>query len=209
MYGLDNSQVRLGFDYGIKDFLAVGLGRSSTTKTIDANSKLRIKRQIKDGFPVAIVANFAAYVKQWQYTDNQLDDFLFTNQLSFAHQLLIASKINRDLTLQISPTLIHYNLVETLDEQNDKYSLGLGGRYKITKRISVNAEYFHQLNDKINSNVLSFGFDIETGGHVFQLHLSNSSAMIVPGFITKNTGNWLDGDIYFGFNISRVFTLNK
>ena len=209
LYGLDNSQVRLGFDYGIKDFLSVGLGRSSTTKTIDANSKLRIKRQIKDGWPVTIVANFAAYVKQWQYTDNQLDNFLFTNQLSFAHQLLIASKINRDLTLQISPTLIHYNLVETLDEPNDKYSLGLGGRYKITKRISVNAEYFHQLNDKINNNVLSFGFDIETGGHVFQLHLSNSSAMIVPAFVTKATGNWLDGDIYFGFNISRVFTLNK
>ena len=209
LYGLDNSQVRLGFDYGIKDFLAVGLGRSSTTKTIDANSKLRIKRQIKDGFPVTIVANFAAYVKQWQYTDNQLDNFLFTNQLSFAQQLLIASKINRDLTLQISPTLIHYNLVETLDEPNDKYSLAIGGRYKITKRISVNAEYFHQLNDKINNNVLSFGFDIETGGHVFQLHLSNSSAMIMPAFITKNTGNWLDGDIYFGFNISRVFTLYK
>jgi len=209
LYGLDNSQVRLGFDYGIKDFLAVGLGRSSTTKTIDANSKLRIKRQIKDGFPVTIVANFATYVKQWQYTDNQLDNFLFTNQLSFAQQLLIASKINRDLTLQISPTLIHYNLVETLDEPNDKYSLAIGGRYKITKRISVNAEYFHQLNDKINNNVLSFGFDIETGGHVFQLHLSNSSAMIMPAFITKNTGNWLDGDIYFGFNISRVFTLYK
>lgn len=209
LYGLDNSQVRLGFDYGIKDFLTVGLGRSSTTKTIDANSKLRIKRQIKDGFPVTIVANFATYVKQWQYTDNQLDNFLFTNQLSFAQQLLIASKINRDLTLQISPTLIHYNLVETLDEPNDKYSLGIGGRYKITKRISVNAEYFHQLNDKINNNVLSFGFDIETGGHVFQLHLSNSSAMIMPAFITKNTGNWLDGDIYFGFNISRVFTLYK
>ena len=209
LYGLDNSQVRLGFDYGIKDFLAVGLGRSSTTKTIDANSKLRIKRQIKDGFPVTIVANFAAYVKQWQYTDNQLDNFLFTNQLSFAHQLLIASKINRDLTLQISPTMIHYNLVETLDEPNDKYSLGLGGRYKITNRISVNAEYFYQLNDKINNNVLSFGCDIETGGHVFQLHLSNSAAMFDRAFIHETNGNWLDGDIYFGFNISRVFTLNK
>jgi predicted porin len=208
LYGLDNSQVRLGFDYGFKDFLAVGLGRSST-KTIDANSKLRIKRQIKDGFPVTIVANFAAYVKQWQYTDNQLDNFLFTNQLSFAHQLLIASKINRDFTLQISPTLIHYNLVETLDEPNDKYSLGLGGRYKITKRISVNAEYFYQLNDKINNNVLSFGFDIETGGHVFQLHLSNSAAMFEGAFIHETNGNWLEGDIYFGFNISRVFTLNK
>jgi len=209
LYGLDNSQVRLALDYGIKNFLSVGLGRSSSIKTIDVNSKLRIKRQIKDGFPVSIVANFAAYVQQWEYSDSQLDNFLFTNQLSFAHQLLIARKISRDLTLQISPTFIHYNLVENLAEPNDKYSLGLAGRYKVTKRISINAEFFHQLNDKLNNNVLSFGFDIETGGHVFQLHLSNSSAMIMPAFITKTTGNWLDGDIYFGFNISRVFTITN
>ncbi|KRO63801.1 MAG: hypothetical protein ABR80_01735 [Cryomorphaceae bacterium BACL11 MAG-121015-bin20] len=111
--------------------------------------------------------------------------------------------------MQLSPTIVHNNLVEINDEPNDKYSLGIGGRQKLTKRISLNAEYFYQLNDKINNNVLSLGFDIETGGHIFQLHLSNSSAMIDPEFITQTTGEWLKGDIYFGFNISRVFTLYK
>ena len=56
---------------------------------------------------------------------------------------------------------------------------------------------------------MSLGFDIETGGHVFQLHLSNSSAMIDPEFITKTNGEWLNGDVYFGFNISRVFTIHN
>jgi hypothetical protein len=209
LYGLDNSQVRLGFDYGVKDWLSIGLGRSSAIKTIDANTKVRFKRQEKEGFPMTVASSSAIYVKQWQYSDSQLESFLFTNQLSFTNQLLVAMKINRALTIQLTPTFIHYNLVETKYEPNDKFSLGIGGRQKIRKRFSVNAEYFYQLNNKVNNNVLSFGFDIETGGHVFQLHLSNSPAMITPEFVTQTTGDWLDGDIYFGFNISRVFLINK
>ena len=209
LYGLDFSQIRLSFDYGIKDWLAVGIGRSSSLKILDANSKIRIKRQVKDGFPFTIVANSAIYLKQWQYAEAQKEDFLLTNQLSYVNQILLARKISRDLTLQLSPTMVHYNLVEIKDEPNDKYAIGFGGRQKLTNRVSVNAEYFYQLNDKRNNNVLSLGFDIQTGGHVFQLHLSNSPAMIDPEFITQTTGEWLKGDIYFGFNISRVFTLNK
>jgi len=209
LYGLDFSQVRLSFDYGIKDWLAVSVGRSSFLKTIDANSKIKLKRQVKSGFPLTVVVNSAAYLKQWQYTQVQKEDFVFINQFSYTNQILIARKINRDLTLQLSPTIVHYNLIEIKNEPNDKYSLGISGRKKLTKRISLNAEYFYQLNDKRNNNVLSLGFDIETGGHIFQIHLSNSPAMIDPEFITKTTGEWLKGGIYFGFNISRVFTLHK
>jgi opacity protein-like surface antigen len=209
LYGLDFSQVRLSFDYGIKDWLAVSIGRSSSLKTIDVNSKIKLRRQVRNGFPLTIVANSAIYLKQWQYAEAQKEGFLLANQISYANQILFARKISRDLTLQLSPTMVHYNLVEIQDESNDKYAIGFGGRQKLTKRISVNAEYFYQLNDKRNNNVLSLGFDIQTGGHVFQLHLSNSPAMIDPEFITQTTGEWLQGDIYFGFNISRVFTLNK
>ena len=209
LYGLDFSQVRLSFDYGIKDWLGVGIGRSSSLKIIDGNLKIRMKRQVKQGFPFTIVANSAVYINQWQPAEAEKETFLLIDQLSYVHQILIARKINRNLTLQLSPALVHYNLVEVKDASNDKYAMGIGGRQKLTKRISLNLEYFYQLNDKQNSNVLSLGFDIETGGHVFQLHLSNSPAMIDSEFITKTTGEWLKGDIYFGFNISRVFTLSK
>jgi hypothetical protein len=56
---------------------------------------------------------------------------------------------------------------------------------------------------------LSIGFDIETGGHVFQLHFTNSTGMTERAFITNTTGDWGNGDIHFGFNISRLFTLKK
>ena len=209
LYGLDFSQVRLSFDYGVKDWFLVGIGRSSSLKIIDASSKIRLSRQIKDGFPVTIVTNSATYLQQWTHLQAEQADFLFNNQLAYTHQILFARKINRNLTLQLSPTVVHYNLVDNQHESNDKYSLGIGGRQKLTSRVSVNAEYFYQLNNKMNNNVFSLGFDIETGGHIFQLHLSNSAAMIESEFITSTTGKWLKGDIYFGFNISRVFTLHN
>jgi len=210
LFGLDNSQIRLGFDYGIKDWMSIGIGRSSALKTIDASAKLRLKRQSKGSkeFPFTLVTNSAIYVKQYRWSETKEETFELSNQLSFAHQILIARKINRDLSVQLSPTLVHYNLVNYA-EKNDRISLGFGARQKLTNRISVNAEYFMQINGKINNDVLSFGFDIETGGHVFQLHLSNSPAMIESSFIHETKGDWGQGDIYFGFNISRVFTIKE
>lgn len=210
LFGLDNSQIRLGFDYGIKDWMSVGLGRSSALKTIDASTKIRLKRQSKGSkeFPVTVAINSAIYIKQYRWSETKEETFELSNQLSFVHQLLIARKINRDLSVQISPTFVHYNLVNYA-EKNDRISLGFGARQKLTNRISVNAEYFMQIKEKMNNDVLSFGFDIETGGHVFQLHLSNSPAMIEPAFIHETTGDWGQRDIYFGFNISRVFTIKE
>jgi len=210
LFGLDNSQIRLGFDYGIKDWMSIGIGRSSELKTIDASAKIRLKRQSKGSAisPFTIVTNSAIFIKQYRWSETKEETFEFSNQLSFAHQLLVARKINRELSVQISPTFVHYNLVNYA-EKNDRISLGFGARQKLIKRISVNAEYFMQINGKINNDVLSFGFDIETGGHVFQLHLSNSPAMIEPAFIHQTIGNWRDADIYFGFNISRVFTIKE
>ena len=211
LYGLDNSQIRLGLEYGFKDWFSIGVGRSSDLKTLDLNAKFRLIRQASgsQSFSFTMVLNSAVFVKQNRWSDMKDENFSFTNQLSYAQQLLLARKINRDLTIQLSPTVVHYNLVETENELNDKYAIGIGGRQKLTKRVSLNAEYFYQLNDKIYNNVLSLGFDIQIGGHVFQLHLSNSPAMIEPAFITKTTDNWLNGDIYFGFNLSRVFALKE
>lgn len=209
LYGLDFSQVRLSLEYGLQDWLAIGIGRSSSIKIIDANSKIRLKRQVVDGFPFTMVINSAIYLKQSSSLSLIDINKQFSDNLSFTHQILFARKFTRDLTLQLTPTFIHYNFVEIQNERNDKLSIGLGGRQKLSKRISLNAEFFYQLNEKRNNNVISLGFDIETGGHVFQLHLSNSPHMIDSEFVTKTLGDLLKGDIFFGFNISRVFTLNK
>lgn len=210
LYGLDNSQVRFALDYGVNDWASVGLGRSSFLKTIDANSKIKLVSQSKGekAFPVSIVWYSSVFFKQATSEDMKLESFELTDQMSYAHQLLIAQKINSNLSVQLSPTVVHKNVV-IVGEDHDLLSVGLGARHKLSSRISFNAEYFLQLNESNTINPLSVGLDIETGGHVFQLHLSNSAAMFERALIHETNGNWLKGDIYFGFNISRVFTLKK
>ena len=210
LYGLDNAQVRFGLDYGLTDWSSIGLGRSSFLKTIDANAKLKLVSQSKGKgfFPFSIVWYSSAFFKQAIWKDMRADDYLFSDQISYAHQVLVARKINSALSLQLSPTLVHKNIVDQGDD-NDLMSVGFGARHKLTSRISLNAEYFLQLGKESSINPLSLGVDIETGGHVFQLHLSNSAAMFERAFIHETNGKWSNGDIYFGFNISRVFTLKK
>ena len=210
LYGLDNAQVRFGLDYGLNNWFSIGLGRSSFLKTIDANAKIKLVGQSIRGdfFPFSIVWYSSAFFKQAIWDDMQAEDYLFSDQMSYVHQVLVACKINRALSLQLSPTLVHKNIT-IKDDEHDLLSVGFGARHKLTSRISLNAEYFFQLNKGNSINPLSLGLDIETGGHVFQLHLSNSAAMFERAFIHETNGEWSDGDLYFGFNISRVFTLKK
>lgn len=211
LFGLDGATIRLGLEYGITDWLMVGAGRSSYNKTYDAFTKVKLLRQSsgKKNMPISVswFSSMTLNSMKWRYPEREN---FFTSRLQYAHQLLVARKFNDRLTLQVSPGVVHRNLVEVPEEAHDVISIGGGGRYKITKRASVNAEYIYVLPNQLLPryyNSFSVGMDIETGGHVFQLHCTNSTAMTEPGFITETLGSWSAGDIHFGFNISRVFTV--
>jgi hypothetical protein len=210
LYGLDNAQVRFGLDYGVNDWSTVGVGRSSFLKTIDANAKIKLVSQSKgeNPFPFSIVWYSSAFFKQAIWKDMQAENYFLSDQMSYVHQVLLARKITGNLSVQLSPTLVHKNIVNQ-SNTHDLMSFGLGARHKLTSRISLNSEYFLQFDKENSVNPFSLGVDIETGGHVFQLHLSNSAAMFERAFIHETNGEWSHGDIYFGFNISRVFTLKK
>jgi len=209
-FGLDQATIRLGLEYGITDWLNVGLGRSSFMKTTDSYLKIKALRQSKAfPFTATLFSSIAANGMKWSEPDREN---YYSSRLSFAYQLLIARKFSNAFSLQISPSMVHRNLVETYTDQNDVYAVGIGGRIKISNRVSINGEYFYQLpgtNADMTYNAVALGVDIETGGHVFQFQVTNSKGMIEQYFIPVTTGNILDGDIYFGFNINRVFTISK
>ena len=212
LFGIDQASIRIGGDYGITNRLMAGLGRSSFEKTYDGFLKFKILRQSKGAKVIPISLSFLSSmaVKTIPFQDPDRENY-FSSRLYYAHQILIGRKFNESLSFQLSPTVVHRNLVRTSSEANDVYSIGAGGRMKLTKRTSLNLEYIYVLPNQLApgyKNSFSVGFDIETGGHVFQLHFTNSTSMIEKGFITESVGNWLDGDVHFGFNVSRVFTLN-
>jgi hypothetical protein len=209
-WGLDNALISLDFGYGINDRIMVGLRRSTEDATIDGSLKFTLFRQMtgSKSFPVAIsyYTNMAAI---GTVNIDELIDSVFAYRLSFTHQLLIARKFNEKISLELMPSFVHRNLVE-YDEENNIFAVGIGGRYKFHRRLAFTCECYwasHTAASEEFTNPLSVGIDIETGGHVFQLFLSNTRNMEESGYITKTTGSWLDGDIFFGFNISRVFAL--
>jgi hypothetical protein len=213
LFGLDDATIRIGLDYGISDRLMVGWGRSSFEKTYDLFAKYKILRQStgKVSMPITMswFASTAITTLKWQEPERKN---YFSSRMYYTQQLLIGRKFNDNFTLQLMPTFVHRNIVKNENEKNDVYSLGAAARQKLTKRLAINAEYFYVAPDQINErykNSFSLGFDIETGGHVFQLHFTNSTSMIERGYITETVGNWLKGDIHFGFNVSRVFTIKK
>lgn len=215
VFGLDGATIRLGFDYGITERLMVGIGRSSKEKIFDGFIKYKVLRQSsgKHTMPISLSALADAQIKTVRFANPDRENY-FTSRLYYTFQVLLARKFNDYLTLQLMPTLVHRNLVETRAEKNDVYSLGIAGRVRLTRRVTLNAEYYYVLPNQLASqyvNVFSIGFDVETGGHVFQLHFTNSADMTYKGFITETTDRWFGSPngIRFGFNISRVFTVVK
>lgn len=217
LYGIDGpANIHFSLEYGITKWLMVGIGRGTYEKTFDGFTKFSILRQsagaIEMPFSLSVLTSAALNSLKW--SDPTRTNY-FSSRLSYVAQLLIARKFNQEFSFQVSPTYVHRNLVLTELDPNDLYAIGAGGRIKLSKRISFNAEYYYVINgnNKYLSqpvyNPLSVGVDIETGGHVFQIMLTNSLAMIEKGFIGETTGQWKHGDIHLGFNISRVFTLKK
>lgn len=225
-YGLDGATVRLGLDYGVTDRLMVGIGRSSYQKTVDGFVKYKFLRQCDAGctmpLTVAVVASssataLAAKEVPW-YSADRTD--YFTHRLSYSWTLIVGRKFSENVSFQLNPGVVHRNLVASTADPNDVIHISGAGRVKLSKRVAFNAEYFYVLRDQIPDNFrnsLSIGFDIETGGHVFQLHFTNSSGMFERAFITETTGDWSNffgspsqgAGPQFGFNISRVFTVHE
>ncbi len=212
MFGLDNAVTRLGLEYGINDYMMVGIGRSTYLKTVDGFYKFKILRQQTNGMPISATGLATVNISTLR---SNIPNYRFDSRLSYAFQLMLASKISEAISLQLTPTLVHRNLVPTAGYPNDLVSLGIGGRVKISRRVSVNAEYFYRfLKASYRAidpyyNAFSIGFDIDTGGHIFSLHFTNSRPQSEPGMIGETSYNWLKGDFCFGFNITRQFYLGK
>ncbi|MCB2379372.1 DUF5777 family beta-barrel protein [Hymenobacter sp. BT635] len=211
-FGLDQAVLRLSFEYGLTSRLTAGIGRSSQEKTFDGFLKYRAIRQTTGARPMPVSVTLFASSAITTLKFNTPSERTTASRVTYAYQALIARKFSPDLSIQLMPTLIHRNFVATPTEQNDVYALGGALRQKITKRTVLTADYYYLLpgNTADNfRNALGLGVDIETGGHIFQLHVTNSLGMTEKFFVPETTGKFFEGDLYFGFTVARNFTIKS
>ncbi|GEP52038.1 hypothetical protein FNO01nite_27100 [Flavobacterium noncentrifugens] len=204
-FGLDNAVTQIKFLYGLTDWATVAVGRSE--QAYDVSGKFLIASQTENGLPVTIVSfNSLAFnntLKESDYPKLQFED-----RVTYVTQVLVSRKFSEKLSLELAPTFFHENFVIDDNQDNSQLAIAMGGRYKIAKRWSINMDYAVHTNRASDSpfrNPLSIGVDLETGGHVFQMHFTNSQGIHEAGFLGQTTGNWADGNVFFGFNLVRVF----
>lgn len=218
LYGFDvATNIRFSFDYAINNKLQIGFGRSKIQEHLDFNLKWKVLQQMEKGTPLSLVYFTNA---AFNMTRDRNDNFdVWYQRASYTHQLVMSRRFGRSITVGLLPTVVHRNLVLNPDsadvkDQNSLFALGGMIRWKVTNRVSIVGEYFYtfsevrQSNGFIDySNPLALGVEIETGGHVFHLNLSNSAGIITNDFIPFTDQSWLDEGFKLGFTISRNFAL--
>ncbi|WP_318348017.1 DUF5777 family beta-barrel protein [Aquipluma nitroreducens] len=233
-YGLDNSSdILIGFDYGISDRWSFGIGRTkgapngtntSQKQLFYLKTKYRLLRQSIDNsipFSVTLFGNsVTSGMDRLNLITSDADFQKFSDRMSSVTQVIIARKFNDNFSLALLPTYVRRNYVSYMD-MNNLYGLGIGGRLKVTHRMTVVADYFLSFRSQESKdyflqqsgfrfyNPLGIGLEMETGGHVFNFIFTNSTAILENQFIPSTSSTWTKGGFRWGFSISRTFTLSK
>jgi len=212
-FGLDHSNVRIGFDYGLCNHVMIGIGHTANDKTYDAFFKWKIVGQSSGAIRMPVTIDFVpTFAICTLRPDSPNVKYNFSDRVSLSNALIIGRKFSENLSLQIMPTFVIKDKILYTKKYDNCFAIGIGGRQKISKHTSFNIEYYYQLpstQEPGSKNILAVGVDIETGGHVFQVHFTNAQSMIENTFIPGTTGNFFKGDIGMGFNLSRVFNVSK
>ncbi|MCW4469769.1 DUF5777 family beta-barrel protein [Flavobacterium sp. MFBS3-15] len=203
-FGFDMATTKIGGIYGVTDWLAVSASRHTMLKVYETSLKYRLARQ-GDAFPVDVVGYNTVDINTF-LDDKDYPKLEFADRLSYISQLIVSRKFSDRFSMELVPSFIHRNLYDPVAENDNQFSIGSGGRMKLTKRLALNLEYAYNFDKPdFYKNPLSVGLDVETGGHIFQLLFTNSQSMTEAGYLTHASGDWGDGDFFFGFNLYRVF----
>jgi hypothetical protein len=208
-FGLDQATMRMGFDYGINNWLAAGFGRSTLEKTWDIYAKTGITRQASGNSPLNVTLYAASSINTLKNVYPSENDG-FGDRISLTFKGLISRKFER-FSLMIAPIYLHNFYDPGASGAVDIFSTGMAARVRLSKFLDLTAEYYASIIKPPYeiSNPFTLGLDIDTGGHLFQLVFTNSQGMFEKALLSNTNGKWTQGDIYFGFNLVRTFYMKK
>jgi hypothetical protein len=207
LFGLDEAKMRIGLDYGITNNLTIGAGRGNYKDNIDMFVKWNLLEQSTKS-PIAVTGLFSTSIKTDPFKIALQPVVTGKHRFVYATQVMVARKFSDNISLQITPTYLHRNLVDSTQGTNGVFGLGFAGRRKISKKLTILSEYYLSSKSQVGDskkNVFSVGVEFDSKGHAFQLMLTNTQGMTERFYLGDTESDWLDGDIHLGFNVTRDF----
>lgn len=214
-WGLDGgANIRLGLEYSPDGRLMFGIGRTSTNKIVDGFVKWKLLRQTSNNsMPVTVTWFSGIYQTFERVSIDGINKYQNpSDRLSYCHQIMVSRKFSPRFSLQLTGAMVHFNLVEKIIDLNDCFVVGAVTRFKFTKRQAITLEYGYRIRRYSQDNYydsFGIGYDLETGGHVFQIFLTNSFGLTENQFLMYTNTSWSNWGVRLGFNISRVFSLQS
>lgn len=225
LFGLGNiSDIRFGIDFGITNYLTLGLGRSKYNEMFDGTVKWAILSQTKANRPVSI--SFYGNIGYSTMSTEKLyagvvpikkNEF---HRLQYCSQLLVARKVNEKLSLQMMPTYVHRNFIKLSgntnnfsEDKNGLFSMGVAARLRLSKKIVFAFDYFYNVSEFQKKNPLGYynafgvGIELLIRKRMFNVNFTNSDAILESSFMPSTRSTWKQGQIKVGFNISKWFVL--
>ncbi|MEP6675470.1 MAG: DUF5777 family beta-barrel protein [Ferruginibacter sp.] len=208
------SNIRIGFSYVIKNKLQLGMGFTKDRLQWDVNGKYAIIKQDKTGgWPVSI-SWFGNIVIDTRPKENFVNS---GDRLSYFNQLLIARKLTDKFSVQVAPSLSHYNNIDGYTDangkiqpkmKNDHFAVALMGRYKMTQKTNLMVNYDQPITQHPMDNPhpnISFGLEMITSSHAFQVFFSNYHNITPQSNNFFNQNDYTKGQFLIGFNITRLW----
>ncbi|MGI9546633.1 MAG: DUF5777 family beta-barrel protein [Flavobacteriaceae bacterium] len=204
------SNIRIGLAYAPHDRITVGFGTTKFDRLQDFNWKVGLLRQTRSGKIPVNISYYGNFVIDARKKENFALD---QHRYSFFNQLIFSRRFTPGFSLQIAPSVSHFNVVDA-NMQNDRWAIALGGRAKISPQSAIIWDYSQpitqfdinpDLNNYGNKPGVSIGIEIRTSSHAFQIFFSNYNGIVPQQSYVKNENDFFDGDILIGFNITRLY----
>src|SRR6478752_4925923 len=148
IYGA-GANIRLGFNYTLLDNvgfgafkgnLSIGFGSTKVGMIQDFNLKYNFLQQSRNGRVPVSMTYYTDMGLKAQGTKSELPNGNSSDRLSYFHQIIISRKFNDKLSVQVAPSISHYNVVAPT-MKNDHIAVAFAGRYKISETSALIVNY--------------------------------------------------------------------
>jgi hypothetical protein len=213
LFGLDNgANIQFSFEFALSDKLSVAASRSSRDKVYNVFGRYHILQQTQNGkipFSLSLAGGAGANSSNYDFLPEPAPNF--SERMSYFGQVMLARKFSKKISVQVTPMMAYFEdprpIYQIEGTENFYLALGFSGKLKVTDRSSLTLQYIPNLNTDLRDN-FGIGWDVEAGGHVFQMYFVTSQALNEQYLLAGGNGT-IGDEFRLGFNVNRIFATGQ